>query len=378
MQTVTHSSFNLTVTVNLGADSYPVLIGKDLISQIGKIIVEQIGHPSKVAVVADQRVTELFGDEVMKGLKSVGFQPIWIDVPAGDQNKSIVWFMQIQDALIEQQLDRQSLVVALGGGVIGDLAGFVASTFMRGIRWVQVPTTLLAQVDASIGGKTAINHPSGKNLIGTFHQPKLVVIDLETLNYLPQREIRCGLVEIIKHGVIMDHSLFEQVEQKQGDLLDLKTNILTEVIAQSCRDKAWVVENDEKEKGLRSTLNYGHTFGHAMETLTDYHQCRHGEAVSVGMNCAAQLSVNLGLLPKTDHLRQNQLLQAVGLPLYLSDLQLGDTSANQLLQTMHLDKKSSRGRLKLVLVRKIGQTEIHQDVSDDEIMQAIEMCRKGG
>ncbi len=377
MQTVTHSSFNRTVTVSLGDDSYPILIGKDLISQIGKIIVEQIGHPSKVAVVADQGVTELFGDQVMKGLKSTGFQPIWIDVPAGDQNKSIMWFMKIQDTLIEQQLDRQSLVVALGGGVIGDLAGFVASTFMRGIHWIQVPTTLLAQVDASIGGKTAINHPSGKNLIGAFHQPKLVVIDLETLNYLPQREIRCGLVEIIKHGVIMDRPLFEQVEQNQGDLLDLKTDVLAEVIAQSCRDKAWVVENDEKETGLRSTLNYGHTFGHAMETLTDYHQCRHGEAVSVGMNCAAQLSVNLGLLPKTDHLRQNCLLQAIGLPLYLSDLQLGDSSANQLLQTMYLDKKSSRGRLKLVLVRKIGQVAIHQDVSDDEIVKAIEMCRKG-
>lgn len=284
--------------------------------------------------------------------------------------------MRVQDALIEHQLDRQSVIVAFGGGVIGDLAGFVASTYMRGIRWIQVPTTLLAQVDASVGGKTAINHSRGKNLIGSFHQPKLVLIDVETLDYLPEREVRCGLVEIIKHGVIMDESLFELVEQNLSDLLSLKTDILIEAIAQSCRDKAWVVENDEKERNLRATLNYGHTFGHAIETLADYHQCRHGEAVAIGMNCAAQLSVNLELLQPTDLVRQNRLLQAVGLPLNLSDLSLDSISADDLLQTMHLDKKSSRGTLKLVLAQKIGQAKIHQDISNSEIMKAIEMCRK--
>ena len=376
MQIINPHSFSRTVSVDLGDDSYPIRVGKGLISQIGGMITKQIDSPSKVAIIADTKVAKLFGDQMVKGLKPVVNSPIWITVPAGDQNKSIEWFMRVQDALIEHQLDRQSVIVAFGGGVIGDLAGFVASTYMRGIRWIQVPTTLLAQVDASVGGKTAINHSRGKNLIGSFHQPKLVLIDVETLDSLPEREVRCGLVEIIKHGVIMDESLFELVEQNLSDLLSLKTDILIEAIAQSCRDKAWVVENDEKERNLRATLNYGHTFGHAIETLADYHQCRHGEAVAIGMNCAAQLSVNLKLLQPTDLVRQNRLLQAVGLPLNLSDLSLDSISADDLLQTMHLDKKSSRGTLKLVLAQKIGQAKIHQDISDSEIMKAIEMCRE--
>ena len=376
MQIINPPSFSRTVSVDLGDDSYPIRVGKGLISQIGGMITKQIDSPSKVAIIADTKVAKLFGDQMVKGLKPVVNSPIWITVPAGDQNKSIEWFMRVQDALIEHQLDRQSVIVAFGGGVIGDLAGFVASTYMRGIRWIQVPTTLLAQVDASVGGKTAINHSRGKNLIGSFHQPKLVLIDVETLDYLPEREVRCGLVEIIKHGVIMDESLFELVEQNLSDLLSLKTDILIEAIAQSCRDKAWVVENDEKERNLRATLNYGHTFGHAIETLADYHQCRHGEAVAIGMNCAAQLSVNLKLLQPTDLVRQNRLLQAVGLPLNLSDLSLDSISADDLLQTMHLDKKSSRGTLKLVLAQKIGQAKIHQDISNSEIMKAIEMCRE--
>ncbi|MDP7280859.1 MAG: 3-dehydroquinate synthase [Candidatus Poribacteria bacterium] len=364
-----------TVEVDLGADSYPILIGQGLIHQVGQLIADQIGGSGKVAVVADQQVTELFDHEMVDGLKSAGYAPIWVEIPGGDQNKSIEWFMQIQNALIEHQMDRQSLLIALGGGVIGDLSGFAAATFMRGINWVQVPTTLLAQVDASVGGKTAINHPKGKNLIGAFHQPKLVVIDSNTLKTLPLREIRCGLVEIIKHGVIMDLPLLEQIEQYQTELLNLETEVLTDVIAQSCRDKAWVVKNDEKEADLRSTLNYGHTFGHALETLTDYHQCQHGEAVSVGMNCAAQLSVNLGLLDQQDLQRQNQLLQAVGLPICLADLQLDGISATDLLRTMYLDKKASSDRLKLILTPALGQVVIRQDVPDDEILKAIEMCK---
>ena len=197
MQIINPPSFSRTVSVDLGDDSYPIRVGKGLISQIGGMITKQIDSPSKVAIIADTKVAKLFGDQMVKGLKPVVNSPIWVTVPAGDQNKSIDWFMRVQDALIEHQLDRQSVIVAFGGGVIGDLAGFVASTYMRGIRWIQVPTTLLAQVDASVGGKTAINHSRGKNLIGSFHQPKLVLIDVETLDYLPEREVRCGLVVII-------------------------------------------------------------------------------------------------------------------------------------------------------------------------------------
>lgn len=376
MQTsVNYPRVDQTVEVDLGTDSYPILIGQGLVAEVGQLIADQIGGSGKVAVVADQQVTELFGREMVDGLKSADYAPIWVEIPGGDQNKSIESFMQIQNALIEHQMDRQSLLIALGGGVIGDLAGFAAATFMRGINWVQVPTTLLAQVDASVGGKTAINHPKGKNMIGAFHQPKLVVIDSNTLKTLPLREIRCGLAEIIKHGVIMDLPLLEQIEQHQTELLNLETEVLTDVIAQSCRDKAWVVKNDEKEADLRSTLNYGHTFGHALETLTDYHQCQHGEAVSVGMNCAAQLSVNLGLLDQQDLQRQNQLLQAVGLPIRLADLRLDGISATDLLHTMYLDKKASSDRLKLILTPAVGQAVIRQDIPDDEILKAIEMCR---
>jgi len=271
---------------------------------------------------------------------------------------------------VEHQLDRGSLIIALGGGVIGDVAGFAAAVYMRGIPYVQIPTTLQAQVDASVGGKTAINHPKGKNLIGAFHQPKLVVIDVDTLKTLPQRDIRAGLIEVIKMGVIRDEPLFERVERNLEALLNLDDTTLIEVISQACVNKAEIVAKDEKESRLRMVLNYGHTFGHALEALTHYNRYRHGEAVSIGLNCAAQLAVNLGMFAETDFQRQRTLLKRAKLPIVFPN----DLIPEALCDAMYLDKKTLGGKLRLILPTRIGDVVIRDDVDDQHVLQAISQC----
>ena len=241
---------------------------------------------------------------------------------------------------------------------------------MRGIAYVQIPTTLQAQVDASVGGKTAINHPKGKNLIGAFHQPKLVLIDVNTLETLPQRDIRSGLIEVIKMGVIRDEPLFEMVEDKLDTILNLDAGTLIEMIACACANKADIVVKDEKESGLRMVLNYGHTFGHALEALTHYRTYRHGEAVSIGMNCAAQLAVNLGMFSEADFERQSTLLNRAKLPLTFPS----DLSPAAICDTMYLDKKALGGKLRLILPTRIGEVVIRDDVTDTKIIQAISQC----
>ena len=268
------------------------------------------------------------------------------------------------------QLDRGSTLIALGGGVVGDLGGFAAAVYMRGIAYVQIPTTLQAQVDASVGGKTAINHPKGKNLIGAFHQPKLVLIDVNTLETLPQRDIRSGLIEVIKMGVIRDEPLFEMVEDKLDTILNLDAGTLIEMIACACANKADIVAKDEKESGLRMVLNYGHTFGHALEALTHYRTYRHGEAVSIGMNCAARLAVNLGMFSEADFERQSTLLNRAKLPLTFPS----DLSPEAICDTMYLDKKALGGKLRLILPTRIGEVVIRDDVPDTKIIQAISQC----
>ena len=241
---------------------------------------------------------------------------------------------------------------------------------MRGISYVQIPTTLQAQVDASVGGKTAINHPKGKNLIGAFHQPKLVLIDVGTLRTLPQRDIRSGLIEVIKMGVIRDEPLFEMVEEKLDAILNLEDTTLIEMIASACVNKAEVVAKDEKESGLRMVLNYGHTFGHALETLTHYNRYRHGEAVSIGMNCAAQLAVNLRMFSETDFQRQRTLLNRAKLPLTFPP----DLTPEAICDAMYLDKKTLGGRLRLILPTRIGEVVIRNDVDDQHVLEAISQC----
>lgn len=356
------------VHLNLDQHSYSITIDQNILGNLGQWIKPET-KSSKIAVIADEFVSKQYGDIVLKSLKDFKFDVRMIQVPPGEENKSLTWFSKIHDALIDHQMDRSSTLIAFGGGMVGDLSGFVAATFMRGISWIQVPTTLLAQVDASVGGKTAINHPKGKNMVGAFHQPSSVLIDVDTLHSLTKRDIVSGLVEIIKHGVIMDKSLFNLIEKNLAKILRLVPEVVIEIIAESCANKAYVVENDEKESGLRSTLNYGHTFAHALEVLTDYNTFRHGEAVAVGMNCAAQLSVNLGMLAPSELDRQNTLLQKAGLSIHIPRIQ-----PQTFLEAMYLDKKASHGKLKLILIEGIGKVTTRTDIPDNEILKVLETC----
>ncbi len=321
-------------------------------------------------IVTDAFVKDQYGSYATESLKNVGFDVDLIEVPVGEESKSLEQLSGILDCLIGHKFDRSSTLIALGGGVVGDLGGFAASVYMRGISYVQIPTTLQAQVDASVGGKTAINHPKGKNLIGAFHQPKLVLIDVDALKTLPRRDIQAGLIEVIKMGVIRDKVLFTMVEKELESIINLHTPTLIEMIARACANKADIVAKDEKEIGLRMVLNYGHTFGHALEALTHYKKYRHGEAVSIGMNCAAQLAVNLGMFSEVDFERQRTLLSRANLPLTFPS----DITPEEIYDTMSLDKKSFGGRLRLILPTCIGEVVIREDVTEQSIIQAISQC----
>ncbi len=358
-----------TFHVELNENRYPLFVGSGILNRIGEYL-KSCAKSTKALLVADTFVNHRYAPLVMESLKSSGFDVTIVDIPVGEESKSLEQFARIQDSLVENQLDRGSTLIALGGGVIGDLAGFAAAVYMRGIAYVQIPTTLQAQVDASVGGKTAINHPKGKNLIGAFHQPKLVLIDVETLKTLPQQDIRAGLIEVIKMGVIRDEPLFEMVEVNLETILNLDIEMLIEMIARACANKADIVAKDEKEGGLRMVLNYGHTFGHALEALTHYKKYRHGEAVSIGMNCAARLAVNLGMFSETDFERQRALLNRAKLPrTFPSNL-----SAEAICDAMSHDKKALGGKLRLILPTRIGEVIIRDDVTDKEIIHTISQC----
>lgn len=358
-----------TLHVELNENSYPIFVGTSILNRIGELL-KSYAKSTKSLLVTDTFVNHRYAALVLESLKDAGFNVAIIDVPVGEESKSLEQFARIQDSLVENQLDRGSTLIALGGGVIGDLGGFAAAVYMRGIAYVQVPTTLQAQVDASVGGKTAINHPKGKNLIGAFHQPKLVLIDVDTLKTLPQQDIRAGLIEVIKMGVIRDEPLFEMVEENLDAILNLDAETLIEMIACACANKADIVAKDEKESGLRMVLNYGHTFGHALEALTHYKKYRHGEAVSIGMNCAARLAVNLGMFSATDFERQRELLNRAKLPLTFPSA----LSAEAICGTMSLDKKAFGGKLRLILPTRIGEVVIRDDVTDTQILEAISQC----
>ena len=358
-----------TLRVELGADSYPIVVGMGLLNRVEELLTPHI-KSNKVLIVSDSFVKARYMPVVCQSLTDAGFNVNTIEIPAGEESKSLAQFSRIQDSLVAHQLDRGSTLIALGGGVIGDLVGFAAAVYMRGIAYVQIPTTLQAQVDASVGGKTAINHPKGKNLIGAFHQPKLVLIDVDTLKTLPQRDIRSGLIEVIKMGVIRDEPLFEMVEEKLDTILNLDDAMLIEMIASACVNKAEVVAKDEKESGLRMVLNYGHTFGHALEALTHYNRYRHGEAVSIGMNCAAKLAVNLEMFSETDFQRQRALLNRAKLPLTFPP----DLTPEAICDAMYLDKKTFGGKLRLILPTRIGEVVIRNDVDDQQVLEAISQC----
>jgi len=356
------------IGVNLGERSYDIVIGSRNLRELGAEL-RQVHVPCPCATVTDNNVAPLYGEQVSESLASAGFEPHQVSLPSGEEHKNLATIRRLYEEFLGAGLDRKSLAVALGGGVVGDLTGFAAATYMRGIPYVQVPTTLLAQVDSSVGGKTGVNLPEGKNLVGAFHQPALVLIDVSTLETLPERELRAGMAEVIKYGVIQDAEFFAWLESRLAELLALERSALVRAVRRCCEIKAWVVGEDERESGLRAILNYGHTVGHAVESLTGYEQMRHGEAISAGMVAAAALATELGILSAEGAERQKRLLEALGTPVRLPPLK-----ADGIIQQMQRDKKAVSGALRFVLARRIGEVEIHSDVPQNAIRAALIAC----
>ncbi|MDB5918571.1 MAG: 3-dehydroquinate synthase, partial [Massilia sp.] len=330
------------LTVDLGVRSYPIAIGPNLLSDPALLARHVQGR--QVAIVTNTTVAPLYLEAVAAPLRLAGLEVIEIILPDGEQYKNHASLMQIFDALLANKCDRKTTLVALGGGVIGDLTGYAAASYMRGVPFVQVPTTLLAQVDSSVGGKTGINHPLGKNMIGAFYQPRAVLADTATLATLPERELSAGLAEVIKHGAIIDLALFEWIEQNIGKLMARDQAALAHAIARSCEIKADVVRQDEREGGLRAILNFGHTFGHAIENGLGYGAWLHGEAVGCGMVMAADLSRRMGLVDEATVARMRDLVAAAGLPTVAPDL-----GADRWLELMEVDKKNEGGAIKFIL-----------------------------
>ncbi|MEO5804071.1 MAG: 3-dehydroquinate synthase [Verrucomicrobiota bacterium] len=355
------------VKVELGKKSYSVFIGTNLLSRLGEQCA-RLKFSNRCAIISDKNVAALYGKEAVRSLRSVGFDPALITVAAGEPAKSLETVRICYDQLAAHRLERTSVVVALGGGVVGDLAGFVAATYLRGIGFVQVPTTLLAQVDSSVGGKVGVNLPVGKNLVGAFYQPRLVLCDPGTLNTLPDREFRAGLAEVIKYGIIYDAKLFNGMERDLKKILQREPQLLASIIARCCEIKAEVVSQDETESGLRAILNFGHTIGHAIEAISGYGQYLHGEAISIGQVAAAKLSAKMVGLPEAEVKRIAELFSAAGLP---TKIKLSKASRKNLFRAMQLDKKVSGGEIKFILAKKIGEVLFGQSVPPALIAQTL-------
>jgi 3-dehydroquinate synthase len=340
------------ISVSLAERSYDIRIKPGLLGEIGPCL-SALGLKGRVGVVTNQIVGRLYAPGLLRSLRAAGFDASTIVLPEGERAKSMRSVSSILNALVEARFERGSALVALGGGVIGDLTGFAASIYMRGIPFVQVPTTLVAQVDSSVGGKTGVNHPLGKNLIGTFSQPRLVLVDPDTLRTLPPREWVAGLAEVIKYGVIADAEFFTYLEQQMDRLLKLESEPVSRVIARSCEIKASIVEQDERESDLRRILNYGHTIGHALESLGGYRKLIHGEAIAIGMVQEADLARHLGLCATDVVDRQRALVRRAGLPDAMPK-----TTFGKLWTAMQHDKKVAQGRIYCVLPERIGRVVI--------------------
>jgi len=351
------------VSVELKERSYKIIIGRKALQKLGLRLIEF--RPSNVAIISNETIFPLYRDVIINSVKQSGIVPKVFLIPDGEEYKDSLWASYLYGELLKARFDRDSLLVAFGGGVVGDMTGFVASTYMRGIRYVQVPTTLLAQVDSSVGGKTGVNHPLGKNMIGTFYQPSLVMIDIDTLKSLPQREFRAGIAEIIKYGVIADRELFSSLEADMEDIFSLGDSLIN-IIKRSCEIKADVVSRDEREAGLRSILNFGHTVGHAIETITDYRRFLHGEAIAMGMCAAADLAVKLGVFQKEGAARIKSLIELYKLPVKIP----ADIDASDIMDAMEVDKKVKAGQLRFILPLSIGNVRIEEDV-DRKVIEEI-------
>ncbi|HEY9889619.1 MAG TPA: 3-dehydroquinate synthase [Candidatus Obscuribacterales bacterium] len=361
------------ITVDLPQQPYDIVIAPDALDHLGAWLTDHqkplVKAGQKLLVVSNPVIFKEYGDRVLRALTAVGYQVSTCILPAGERYKTLRSIQKIHDAAYEAKLERKSAMVALGGGVIGDMTGFAAATWLRGIGVVQVPTSLLAMVDASIGGKTGVNHPQGKNLIGAFHQPRLVVIDPKVLSTLPPREFRAGMAEVIKYGVIWDRELFGALEA--ADRLDhyryVSEDLLQTILTCSCQAKAEVVAQDEKEAGLRAILNYGHTIGHAVESATGYRTVNHGEAVAIGMVAAGKLATALHLWAAEAEQRQQALIQTAKLPTTLPS----SAGIETLITLLQGDKKVEDGRVRFILPKAIADVTITDAVTNDDIRPVL-------
>lgn len=361
-----------SVTVALGERSYDILIGAGLLSRLGAEIAERFGRDRRVAIITDENVEELHGEAVTASLAAAGINAVTITVPAGEPSKSFSMLETVVSEILETRLERGDFVLALGGGVVGDLAGFAAAIARRGMRFIQVPTSLLAQVDSSVGGKTGINTEAGKNLVGAFYQPALVVACSDVLDTLPDREFAAGYAEVVKYGLINRPGFFEWLEKNRGAVFQGGPE-RQEAIAECCEAKADIVRQDEREGGVRALLNLGHTFGHALEKAVGYDPKRliHGEGVSIGICLAHRFSVMLGLLDETVALRVEDHFRSAGLPVKIRDIPGDPMDAGMLLSHMKQDKKVERGALTFILTRGLGQSFIEKNVPEDKVLHFL-------
>jgi shikimate kinase/3-dehydroquinate synthase len=352
--------------VETATQRYPIFVGYGLLDKLGEEL-KKVTSSHVAIVISDENVSRLYGDRVEKVLRNAGFAVNFFIVPPGEKTKSINTAIEIYNFLIKKRVERDDILIALGGGMIGDLAGFVAATYLRGIPLIQVPTSLIGIVDASIGGKVAVNHPEGKNLIGAFYQPNFVLADTRALATLPERELTSGWAEVVKYGLILDKEFFEFLESNVDRLTKLEQDVVNESIIHSASLKAQVVSQDEKERGQRIILNYGHTIAHGLEAATRYIDFLHGEAVAIGMMGAAKLSQRLGILPASVVKRQQSLLRKFGLPTVFSGVNLAEIT-----KAMEVDKKTRAKEIRWVLLEDIGKTAIRASVPHQDVLAVLE------
>jgi len=355
------------ILVPLSNNSYEVTIRQGIINVIGKELTRiGINNKRKILIVSNKEISKLYGGKLLNNLKKYNFSAEIFNIKAGESYKNLESLKDIYNFAFDIGLDRNSLMIALGGGIVGDVTGFAAATWLRGVEYIQIPTTLLSMVDSSVGGKTAVNHPKGKNLIGAFYQPKAVFIDPETLITLPNREFKAGMAEVIKYGVIKDKLLFEYLESEKNrdKILNLENESLIKVINNSIKTKAFIVSEDEKENGIRAILNYGHSFGHVIENLSGYGEYLHGEAISIGMKIAGDIATEKNLWLEEHSLRQNNLIKSYGLP-----TQTPKFKKDEVMTILMGDKKVRNGKMRFILPKDIGEVDIFNDIDESQFLK---------
>ena len=356
------------VRVELDQRSYDICISHNNLAGLAEHL-KSLPIGREGAIITNPVLNKLYGESLSRHLSGGGYKITTIELPAGERHKTLKSVSRIYDLLINEKFERNSFIIALGGGVIGDIAGFAAATYLRGIPYIQVPTSLIAQVDSSVGGKTGVDHPFGKNLIGAFYQPLLVWIDVDVLKTLPRRELIAGMGEVVKYGVIADEQFFNFIERHFKDILSLDKDTLIHTVARSCEIKAMIVSSDEREKGLRAILNFGHTIGHALETITGYRKYRHGEAVAMGMVFAARLAVNIGICKDDVAAGIESLCRLIGLKTKLPVVDLSD-----LIDIISRDKKVADGEVRFVLPVRIGEVKIVEDADNGILQRTVQLC----